>query len=64
MKRFLKIFLVLVMTFMMSGSVLAKEVDHFKSDIDNSAEIKDDVINSSWKFNWSELYGELGERRV
>lgn len=47
MKRFLKIFLVLVMTFMMSGSVLAKEVDHFKSDIDNSAEIKDDVKGSS-----------------
>ena len=47
MKKFLKIFLVLVMTFMMSGSVLAKEVDHFKSDIDNSAEIKDDVKGSS-----------------
>ena len=32
--------------------------------LSDMTEIKDDVINSSWKFNWSELYGELGERRV
>ena len=27
-------------------------------------EVKEDVVNNSWKFNWSELYSELGERRI
>lgn len=46
MKRFLKICLVVVFTFMMNNAVMAKEVDHFKSKVDTEVNIKDDVNGS------------------
>lgn len=47
MKKIFKLFLVIVMTFMMTSSVMAKEVDHFKGVVDNKAVIEDDVKGSS-----------------
>ena len=47
MKKLFKIFVLLVLTFMMNSSVMAKEVEHFKSDIDTDVEIKDDVNGSA-----------------
>lgn len=46
MKKIFKVLLVLVMTFMMTTSVMAKEVDHFKGELDTNAVIKDDVKGS------------------
>ena len=43
---------------------MEETIEKLTYNLSDMTEIKDDVINNSWKFNWSELYGELGERRV
>ena len=43
MKKILRLFLVLMVCFMMNSMVMAKEVDHFKGEVGNNSEIKDDI---------------------
>ena len=47
MKKILRLFLVLMVCFMMNSTVMAKEVDHFKGEVGNNSEIKDDINGSA-----------------
>ena len=46
MKKFIKLFLVLLVTFISTSSVQAKTIDHFYGKIDNEVELEDDVNGS------------------
>lgn len=47
MKKIFKVFLVFLVCFMMTNTVMAKEVDHFKGEVNESVEIKDDINGSA-----------------
>lgn len=47
MKKIFKLFLVISLTFMFNFSVFAKEIDHFKGEVNENAEIKDDIKGST-----------------